>query len=310
MASRMAVSRMLRPASLVAQPARSAGGAKTIILHYPPIADWEKVEPIDQEKLPESVRWADFPKIKWTSYFPDIYIPPKEFMIQEKWDKNFKEWPERDLKNFPHYERPNYPSPTRHALVPLSWFNAFYEKTGVSGPYLFVATAFTAALSKEIYVVDRHEGWLQLVAFLAIGVHRRLFGPPINALIDTYEENFYRSIKSEHIFKKAQTEELIQGEKECQTQYPALASFLYSTKRENVALQLEIEYRNRLKTVHDQVKRRLDYLTALDGAKRRFEMEHQVNWIIDQVQKSVTPELEAAALKQCVADLKTLAATQ
>ena len=59
-------------------------------------------------------------------------------------------------------------------------------------------------------------------------------------------------------------------------------------------LQLEAEYRQRLENVHTSVKKRLDYQVALADAKRQFHAEHMSNWIVEQVNKSITPELVSA----------------
>src|SRR5690242_9918418 len=48
--------------------------------------------------------------------------------------------PERDLKNYPRIGAPIWPSRTRMFIIPNSWYEFFYEKTGVTGPYVFGAT--------------------------------------------------------------------------------------------------------------------------------------------------------------------------
>jgi len=67
---------------------------------------------------------------------------------------------------------------------------------------------------------------------------------------------------------------------------------LYAAKRDNVGLQLEAEYRERQNKVYSEVKRRLDYQVDTDKVKNRVEQAHMVNWIIDNVKKSITPETE------------------
>jgi len=91
--------------------------------------------------------------------------------------------PERDLKNFPRRKKPIEPAPCRHHWIPEGYFQFFYPKTGVTGPYAFAATTLTYLLSKEIWVIE-HEftsGIGQLI-FLAAVV--KYAGPGIVASID------------------------------------------------------------------------------------------------------------------------------
>ena len=46
---------------------------------------------------------------------------------------DFKEFPERDTKNYPHPNILEFPSKVRMGVVPDSWFRFFYEKTGETG---------------------------------------------------------------------------------------------------------------------------------------------------------------------------------
>lgn len=40
---------------------------------------------------------------------------------------------ERDTKNFPIMKMPDLPPETKFLLIPKSWFDALYSKTGVTG---------------------------------------------------------------------------------------------------------------------------------------------------------------------------------
>lgn len=46
---------------------------------------------------------------------------------------DFKEFPERDVKNFPHPNKELTVPPTRMIFFPDSWFKFFYDKTGETG---------------------------------------------------------------------------------------------------------------------------------------------------------------------------------
>ena len=105
---------------------------------------------------------------------------------------------------------------------------------------------------------------------------------------------------------------------------------LIKAKKESVGLQLEAAYRQRLAEAHQQVyfesisaivfffkftvfihnlqvKKRMDYQLEVGNVVRRAEQKHMVDWIISNVQKSITAKQEDEALKKCINDLKTMA---
>lgn len=53
---------------------------------------------------------------------------------------------------------------------------------------------------------------------------------------------------------------------------------------------LEINYRERLHMVTNEVKRRLNYQIALQNLTRQLEQEHMVNWVEKNVISSITPQ--------------------
>lgn len=82
---------------------------------------------------------------------------------------------------------------------------------------------------------------------------------------------------------------------------------LVDAKQENVHLQLEAVYRERLATVYSEIKRRLDYQVEVQHVDRRVKQKHLVNWVVGNVLKSITPDQEKENINKCLADLNTLA---
>lgn len=83
---------------------------------------------------------------------------------------------------------------------------------------------------------------------------------------------------------------------------------LNDAQKENVALQLEAAYRERLAQVYHEVKRRLDYQVEIQLVERRVKQKHLVNWVTNKVLGSITADQDKETLNKCIADLGALAA--
>lgn len=225
----------------------------------------------------------------------------------DNWDKANKIYygPERDTTNFPIKKMAETSPPVRLGFIPESFFQMFYEKTGVTGPYVFGAGVLTYLLHSETWVIEH--GFSEFVAFwIAISIVLRKLGPSISKTLDASaqeycEANWEKPLQATKESSKAMITEL-QGAIEAEQGQ----KYLYEAKKENVDLQLEAEYRQRLAKVHTEVKKRLDYQLAKEVASRQFEQKHMVDWIVNNVTKSITPQQEKESISKCIQDLKAL----
>lgn len=87
--------------------------------------------------------------------------------------------PERDVANYPREPVPLNPPAVRMAFIPESFFKYFHEKTGVTGPYVFVGTFGTFLISKE-YLVLGEDAWNGFVLATIVGGVAYKFGGKLN----------------------------------------------------------------------------------------------------------------------------------
>ncbi|KAI0224811.1 ATP synthase subunit b, mitochondrial [Lamellibrachia satsuma] len=227
--------------------------------------------------------------------------------VIEDWDRANKLYygPERDLKNFPPPVQAENPPPVRMGCIPDSWFQFFYEKTGVTGPYMFGVGTLTFLLSKEIWVIEH--GFMEFITFwLMFAILNKKLGPGIAKYFDTQTElwraKYWDGPMAEN--KKTAGESVADIEKAIWREDGQ--KYMFEAKKENVDLQLEAIYRQRLAEVSQAIKSRLNYQMDMEGTKRRFEQKHMVNWIVDSVVKGITPDQEKQTLLKCIEDLNKL----
>lgn len=84
-------------------------------------------------------------------------------------------------------------------------------------------------------------------------------------------------------------------------------TMLVQAKRENVGLQLEAAYRERIMTAYQEVKKRLDYQVEKQDIERRITQRNLVDWVVSRVRSSITADQEKQNINKCIADLAGLA---
>jgi len=199
-----------------------------------------------------------------------------------------------------------YAGKVRMGFIPDEWFTYFYNKTGVTGPYMFGTGLLTFVLSKEFWVLE-HEFWGGVSLFIMIVAGVKKFGPQVSAWLDKEQDKIAGEFNAGKINEIKAFNDAIKEEKTSQFEAEG-SKMLFDVKRENIGLQLEAAYRERLVNVWSEVKKRLDYQVDKINVERSIQQRHMVQWIIDQVRKAVEKESDAENLKKCIADLKGLAA--
>ncbi|XP_066559485.1 ATP synthase peripheral stalk subunit b, mitochondrial [Amia ocellicauda] len=193
----------------------------------------------------------------------------------------------------------------RHGLVPEEFFQFLYPKTGVTGPYMLGTGLLLYLLSKEVYIVN-HETIAAATIGVVILYGIKNFGPKVAEFADKLNEE--KVAKAQEV-KDLALNSLQQAiEEERKEQWRAEGrQMLFDAKRNNVAMLLETNYRERLHMVTNEVKKRLDYQVAMQHLQRRLAQEHMVSWVEKSVVKSITPQQEKESIAKCITDLKVLA---
>lgn len=212
--------------------------------------------------------------------------------------------PERDFVNFPPFKVPEEGGKVRIGFIPEEWFKAVEAKSGVMGPYVLFWGGLATIFSKEYYVVWA-DTWEHITFFALLVYATKKFGPQIAAYLDKSANEANQAYETELKDKTQEVDSKIVSTQALQS-LPEANQLVNAAKRENVLLQLEETYRQRLSQVHQEVKKRLDYQVAVQNAHRRVEREEALNYIIGEVHRSIGPNQEKEAFQSGLAQLKVL----
>ncbi|NXF10578.1 AT5F1 synthase, partial [Smithornis capensis] len=192
----------------------------------------------------------------------------------------------------------------RHGLIPEEFFQFLYPKTGVTGPYMLGTGLILYLLSKEIYVVN-HETVAGACILAVIIYAVKKFGGDVAAFADKLNEEKIAQASAVKNEAMQSLQNAIEEEKKEQWRVEG-RTYLFDAKRNNVAMLLETNYRERLMMVYNEVKKRLDYQVALQNLRRQKEQDHMINWVEKNVVQSITPQQQKESIAKCILDLKAL----
>lgn len=145
---------------------------------------------------------------------------------------------------------------------------------------------------------------ISFAILLTIGIKK--LGPSVKQSLDAEVDEIEANLEQGRKDEIQSHEDAIQHEKDEQWRTEGQL-LLNDAQKENVALQLEAAYRERLAHVYAEVKRRLDYQVEIQLVERRVKQKHLVNWVSEKVLSSITPDQDKQTLDKCIADLGALA---
>jgi len=191
---------------------------------------------------------------------------------------------------------------------PKSIWQQYKDVAGESAGSVFLGSLAVYLLSKEVYIINEETYLAALMAF-TVGMIVKKAGPGVS--------DYFEGVRQEQLAKlNKEKESKVESINDQLTQISAAESLLdtradlFNVVKVNNEMALEVQYREHLKEVETEVKKRLDYQIDLQNLKDRIEHEHIAKWVEDAVVQSITPEQEEEAIAKCIADIEALAQAQ
>lgn len=120
-----------------------------------------------------------------------------------------------------------------------------------SGPYVFAITVGTYLCSKEIYILE-HEYYNGLSLFVICVAGIKIFGPKIAQFLDKEIDKYNDELDESRTSEIAHYEQTIAHENKEQYNLDG-QKMIMEIKKENIKMQLEATYRERLAQVYQEV---------------------------------------------------------
>ncbi|KAI4564650.1 hypothetical protein MJT46_010448 [Ovis ammon polii x Ovis aries] len=200
---------------------------------------------------------------------------------------------------------PEHGGKVHFGLIPEEFFQFLYPKTGVTGPYVLGTGLILYLLSKEIYVITPETASaISTIGFLVYVVKK--YGASVGEFADKLNEQKIAQLEEVKQASIKQIQDAIDMEKSQQALVQK-RHYLFDVQRNNIAMALEVTYRERLHRVYREVKNRLDYHISVQNMMRQKEQEHMINWVEKHVVQSISAQQEKETIAKCIADLKLLA---
>ncbi|KAI4581214.1 hypothetical protein MJG53_010756 [Ovis ammon polii x Ovis aries] len=200
---------------------------------------------------------------------------------------------------------PEHGGKVHFGLIPEEFFQFLYPKTGVTGPYVLGTGLILYLLSKEIYVITPETASaISTIGFLVYVVEK--YGASVGEFADKLNEQKIAQLEEVKQASIKQIQDAIDMEKSQQALVQK-RHYLFDVQRNNIAMALEVTYRERLHRVYREVKNCLDYHISVQNMMRQKEQEHMINWVEKHVVQSIPAQQEKETIAKCIADLKLLA---
>lgn len=197
--------------------------------------------------------------------------------------------------------------PTMDADPKTIW-QQYKDVAGESAGTVFVGSSAIYLLSKEFYVINA-ESYLLGAMALTLWLLLRSAQPGMQAWFENLRQEEIAKFTKEKDVKVANISADLVQIKAAEELLDTRAE-LFTAVSANNEMALEVQYRENLAEVEREVKKRLDYQLDLQALQAKIEHEHIAQWVTSEVVQSITPQQEAEAIAQCIAEIESLAVAQ